>query len=43
MIGMDGLELQKRLTADGTILPIIMISTHGDIPMAVSTVHGGSR
>lgn len=42
MAGMDGLELQEKLAAERTALPIIMISGHGDIPMVVSAVQAGA-
>ena len=42
MAGMDGLELQKRLKGEEIVLPIIMISGHGDIPIAVQAVQAGA-
>jgi len=39
---MSGLELQKKLNAMDSILPIIFISGHGDIPMAVDTIKAGA-
>jgi len=42
MPGMSGLELQERLTKDGCPLPIIFITGHGDIPMAVRTIKAGA-
>src|SRR4051794_19100520 len=33
--GLDGLELQKRVAAERTDMPIIFITGHGDIPMSV--------
>ena len=42
MPGMDGLTLQKKLKALLSQLPIIFISGHGDIPMAVETVRQGA-
>lgn len=38
----DGLELQKQLAARGSRLPIIMLTGHGDIPMAVQALHAGA-
>ena len=38
MPGMSGLELQKRLSGDGVTLPIIIITAHGDVRMAVEAV-----
>ena len=42
MPGMSGLELQAQLAAAGIRIPIIMISGHGDIPMAVQAVQRGA-
>ncbi len=42
MPGMSGLELQARLAADQAPLPVIVISGHGDIPMAVRAVRSGA-
>ena len=35
MPGMSGLELQEELNRRGAIVPVIFITGHGDIPMAV--------
>lgn len=40
--GMTGLELQHRLTELEIRLPIVFISGHGDIPMAVHAVNAGA-
>lgn len=42
MPGMSGLDLQKTLQDQGSSLPIIFITAHGDIPMAVSAVKAGA-
>jgi FixJ family two-component response regulator len=42
MPGMSGMELQEKLTKMHTLLPIIMISGHGEIPMAVKAVQNGA-
>ncbi len=42
MPGMSGLELQARLQARGSKLPIIFITAHGDVPMAVKAVKAGA-
>ena len=42
MPGISGLELQEHLSAQGCILPIIFVSGHGDIPMAVRTIKAGA-
>ena len=38
MPGMSGLELQEQLISRKSRLPIIFITGHGDVPMAVSTM-----
>ena len=40
--GMSGLQLQGELSDRGARLPIIMLSGHGDIPMAVHAVQSGA-
>jgi two-component system, LuxR family, response regulator DctR len=42
MPGMTGLELFERLKARGCALPVIFLTGHGDIPMAVEAIHGGA-
>lgn len=42
MPNMSGLELQDKLKAMGCDLPIIFISGHGDIDMAVNTLKNGA-
>lgn len=42
MPGMSGLELQKRLLTMGNHLPVIFITGHGDVPMAVSALQSGA-
>lgn len=42
MPGMNGLELQKRLKQKKATLPIIFITGHGDIPMAVEAIRNGA-
>tara|TARA_R110002049_G_scaffold191507_1_gene360468 strand:+ start:37692 stop:38297 length:606 start_codon:yes stop_codon:yes gene_type:complete len=42
MNGMDGLELQEWLLNQNLNLPIIFITGHGDIPMAVSAIKNGA-
>lgn len=42
MPGMSGLELQKVLSEKRISLPIIMISGHSDIPIAVETLKRGA-
>jgi FixJ family two-component response regulator len=42
MPGMNGLELQKQLNVQGCILPIIFVTGHGDVPMAVEAMQHGA-
>ncbi len=42
MPGMSGMTLQEKLTSMEALLPIIMISGHGEIPMAVKAVQNGA-
>lgn len=42
MPNMSGLELQRKLKEAGNDLPIIFISGHGDIDMAVNTLKAGA-
>ena len=40
--GLNGLELQARIGADRTDMPIIFITGHGDIPMSVQAMKAGA-
>ncbi len=42
MGGMTGLELQDRLIERRSPLPIVFITGHGDVPMAVNTMKKGA-
>ncbi|VCU69585.1 Response regulator protein TmoT [Pigmentiphaga humi] len=42
MPGMTGLELQEQLIARKASLPIVFVTGHGDVPMAVSTMKKGA-
>ncbi|MDP3617202.1 MAG: response regulator [Rhodoferax sp.] len=42
MGGMTGLELQSRLIEARSPLPIVFITGHGDVPMAVDTMKKGA-
>jgi FixJ family two-component response regulator len=42
MPGMSGLELQDALNTHGCTLPVILITGHGDVPMAVRAVKRGA-
>jgi FixJ family two-component response regulator len=40
--GMSGLEVQRQLKEAGTQIPIIFITSHGDIPMTVKAMKSGA-
>ncbi|MFM7832545.1 MAG: response regulator transcription factor, partial [Planctomycetaceae bacterium] len=40
--GMTGLELQEKLASENFDLPIVMISGHADVPMAVRAMKNGA-
>jgi two-component system, LuxR family, response regulator FixJ len=42
MPGMSGLELQQQLNQRGTLSPIIFITGHADVPMAVEAIQQGA-
>lgn len=42
MPGMDGMQLLKRLRSVDSTLPVIMITGHGDVPMAVEAMRIGA-
>jgi FixJ family two-component response regulator len=42
MTGMSGLELQDRLIEQQSPLPIVFITGHGDVPMAVTSMKKGA-
>ncbi|GJB81692.1 C4-dicarboxylate ABC transporter [Pseudomonas putida] len=42
MPGMDGLQLLERLLADDPDLPVILLTGHGDVPMAVEAMRSGA-
>lgn len=42
MPGMSGLEMQHELNLRGAIIPVIFITGHGDIPMAVEAMQHGA-
>lgn len=43
MPGMDGLELQALLAQRGDRLPVIVITAHGDVPMARAVLKAGAE
>ena len=42
MPGMNGLELQERLVDRSIDLPVIIVTGHGDVPMAVRAIKAGA-
>jgi two-component system, LuxR family, response regulator FixJ len=42
MPGMSGMELLEKLKSGGAMLPIILITGHGDVPMAVRALKHGA-
>jgi two-component system response regulator FixJ len=42
MPGMSGLEVQAALNARGIAIPILFLTGHGDIPLAVHAVQAGA-
>jgi two-component system response regulator FixJ len=38
----SGLELQRELSRRGVLLPVIVITGHGDVPTAVQAMQGGA-
>jgi FixJ family two-component response regulator len=42
MPGLDGLALQEKLGASGREIPIIFITGHGDVPLAVRAMKAGA-
>lgn len=42
MPGMNGMELQRKLNELNSILPIIFVTGHGDVPMAVEAMQQGA-
>jgi FixJ family two-component response regulator len=39
---MSGIELQQQLNLRGAVIPVIFITGHGDIPMAVEAMQQGA-
>lgn len=42
MPGMSGMELQLELNRRGAVLPVVFITGHGDVPMAVEAMQQGA-
>jgi two-component system response regulator FixJ len=42
MPDLDGLEVQARLTQNGIALPVIMLTGHGDVTLAVRAIKAGA-
>lgn len=42
MPGLDGLELQRRLREKGDAIPIVILTGHGDVPVAVAAMKAGA-
>ena len=42
MPGLDGLEVQRRLNDRGAVLPVVVVTGHGDIAMAVQAMRAGA-
>ncbi|MEM9618926.1 MAG: response regulator [Pseudomonadota bacterium] len=42
MPGIQGLELQEKLSHNGVTLPVVVMTAHGDIPMAVRAMRNGA-
>lgn len=42
MPGLDGMDLQQRLSDSGSQIPVIFLTGHGDIPMSVRAIKSGA-
>ena len=42
MPGMDGLELFRRIREKSADIPVIILTGHGDVPMAMEAMHSGA-
>ena len=43
MPGLSGLDLQRELTSRGSTVPLILVTGHGDIEMAVTAIKAGAH
>lgn len=42
MPDLDGLDLQRRLSHQGVLIPIVFLTAHGNVPMSVRAIKGGA-
>lgn len=42
MPGMSGIELQRKLQKEGIMIPVIFVTGHGDVPMAIDAMKRGA-
>ena len=42
MPGLDGIELLKRLKSGGSLFPVVIMTGHGDVPLAVEAMKLGA-
>ncbi len=42
MPGMDGLAVQREMAARGVRLPVVVVTAHGDVPLAVQAMRAGA-
>lgn len=42
MPGMSGLEVQAQLQNEGSLLPVVFLTAHGEVPLAVSALKQGA-
>ncbi|UCG72187.1 MAG: response regulator transcription factor [Chromatiales bacterium] len=42
MPGMSGMELHRHLVENHSTMPVIFVTGHGDVPMAVEAMHNGA-
>lgn len=43
MPGMDGIELVREMARRGSALPVVVITGHGEVPMAVEAIKAGAE
>jgi FixJ family two-component response regulator len=39
---LDGLDLQRQLSEQGLLIPIVFLTAHGNVPMSVHAIKGGA-